>query len=129
MKARRVNQYGGAEALKLEDLPTPTPEGGQALVRLEAIGVNFIDIYQRSGLYKGALPFTPGNEGAGVVAAGGPGVTEVKAGDRVAYAGALGSYATHAIVPAWRLVTLPGGLDARAGAAAMLQGMTAHYLV
>ncbi len=129
MKATRVNQYGGPEALKLEDLPTPKPEGGQALVRLEAIGVNYLDIYQRSGLYKGALPFTPGSEGAGVVEAVGPGVTEVKPGDRVAYAGVLGSYATHAVVPAWRLVVLPAGLDTRAGAAAMLQGMTAHYLV
>jgi NADPH2:quinone reductase len=129
MKAVRVNQYGGPEALKLEDLPTPRPEGGQAVVRLEAIGVNYLDIYQRSGLYKGALPFTPGSEGGGVVEAVGPGVTEVRSGDRVAYAGVLGSYATHAVVPAWRLVTLPAGLDARAGAAAMLQGMTAHYLV
>lgn len=128
MKAIRVHQYGGPETLALEDLPVPKPGKGEALVRLEAIGVNFIDIYQRMGLYRSALPFTPGNEGAGIVEETGPGAGEVSAGDRVAYAGTLGSYAEYAIVPAGRLVKLPDGFDAGAAAAAMLQGMTAHYL-
>ncbi|HSL91528.1 MAG TPA: quinone oxidoreductase [Candidatus Limnocylindrales bacterium] len=128
MKTIRVHQYGGPETLALEDLPVPKPGKGEALVRLEAIGVNFIDIYQRMGLYRSALPFTPGNEGAGIVEETGPGVGEVSAGDRVAYAGTLGSYAEYAIVPAGRLVKLPDGFDAGAAAAAMLQGMTAHYL-
>jgi NADPH2:quinone reductase len=128
MRAIRVPQYGGPEVMRLEELPTPTPGEGQALVRLEAAGVNFIDVYQRSGLYKGALPVPLGLEGAGTVEAVGPGVTTVRPGDRVAWTGVPGSYATHTVVPADRLVTLPAGLDARAGAAAMLQGMTAHYL-
>jgi NADPH2:quinone reductase len=97
-------------------------------VRLEAAGVNFIDVYQRSGLYKGQLPLLLGLEGAGVVEAVGPGVTTARVGDRVAWTGVPGSYATHNVVPGDRLVALPAGLDARAGAAAMLQGMTAHYL-
>lgn len=129
MRAIRVHEYGGPEAMRVEELPTPTPGAGQALVRLEAVGVNFIDVYQRSGLYKGALPFTLGLEGSGVVEAAGPGVSEVRVGDRVAYTGVPGAYAEHAVVPAARLVTLPAGLGARDGAAAMLQGMTAHYLV
>ncbi|HZS32099.1 MAG TPA: quinone oxidoreductase [Methylomirabilota bacterium] len=128
MRAIRVPQYGGPEAMRLEELPTPRPADGQVLVRLEAAGVNFIDVYQRSGLYKNPLPVALGLEGAGVVEAVGPGVTTVRAGDRVAWTGVPGSYATHAVVPADRVVTLPAGLDARAGAAAMLQGMTAHYL-
>ncbi len=128
MRAIRVPQYGGPEAMRLEELPTPRPADGQVLVRLEAAGVNFIDVYQRSGLYKNPLPVALGLEGAGVVEAVGPGVTSVRAGDRVAWTGVPGSYATHAVVPAERVVTLPAGLDARAGAAAMLQGMTAHYL-
>jgi NADPH2:quinone reductase len=128
MKAIRVHQFGGPETLAMEELPVPKPGKGEALVRLEAIGVNFIDVYQRMGLYRSALPFTPGNEGAGVVEDTGPGSGEVSAGDRVAYAGTLGSYAEVAIVPAWRLVKLPAGIDAGTAAAAMLQGMTAHYL-
>ncbi len=128
MKAILVHQYGGPETLALEKLPVPKPGKREALVRLEAIGVNFIDVYQRMGLYRSALPFTPGNEGAGVVEDTGPGSGEVSAGDRVAYAGTLGSYAEYAIVPAWRLVKLPAGIDAVTAAAAMLQGMTAHYL-
>ncbi len=128
MRAIRVPQYGGPEAMRLEELPTPRPTDGQVLVRLEAAGVNFIDVYQRSGLYKNPLPVALGLEGAGMVEAVGPGVTSVRAGDRVAWTGVPGSYATHAVVPAERVVTLPAGLDARAGAAAMLQGMTAHYL-
>ncbi len=128
MRAIRVHQYGGPEAMKLEEVPTPRPGAGQALVRIEAAGVNFIDVYQRSGLYKGELPVRLGQEGAGTVEEVGAGVTTVKAGDRVAWTGVAGSYATHNLVPADRLVTLPAGLDARSGAAAMLQGMTAHYL-
>jgi len=128
MRAIRVNQYGGPEVMKLEDLPTPKPAAGQALVRIEAAGLNFIDIYQRTGLYKGALPLPLGLEGAGVVEEVGAGVLTVKVGEPVAWTGVPGSYATHNVVPADRLVALPPDLDARAGAAAMLQGMTAHYL-
>jgi NADPH2:quinone reductase len=128
MRAIRVHQFGGPEAMKLEDLPTPRPGPGQALVRLEAAGVNFIDVYQRTGLYKNPLPLPLGLEGAGVVEDVGPGVTTVRTGERVAWTGVSGSYATHTVVPADRLVTLPSGVDSRAGAAAMLQGMTAHYL-
>lgn len=129
MRAIRVHGYGGPEVLTWEEQATPSPEAGQALVRLEAVGVNYIDIYHRTGLYKNPLPFTLGLEGSGVVEGVGPGVSEVRVGDRVAYQGVQGSYATHALVPAARLVVLPAGLDARTGAAAMLQGMTAHYLV
>jgi NADPH2:quinone reductase len=128
MRAIRVSQYGGPETMKLEELPTPKPGAGQALVRLEAAGVNYIDVYQRSGLYKNPLPVPLGLEGAGVVEEVGAGVTTVGPGERVAWTGLPGSYATHNAMPADRLVTLPAGVDARAGAAAMLQGMTAHYL-
>jgi NADPH:quinone reductase len=103
MRAIRVHQYGGPEAMRLEELPTPAPGPGQVLVRIEAAGVNFIDVYQRTGLYKGALPVPLGLEAAGVVEAVAPGVTEVKAGDRMAWTGAPGSYATHNLVPADRL--------------------------
>ncbi len=129
MRAIRVHGYGGPEVLTWEEQATPSPEAGQALVRLEAVGVNYIDIYHRTGLYKNPLPFTLGLEGAGVVETVGPGVSEVRVGEWVAYQGVQGSYATHALVPAARLVALPAGLDARTGAATMLQGMTAHYLV
>ena len=129
MRAIRVESTGGPEVMKLIELPTPAPGKGQALVRVEAAGVNFIEIYQRTGLYKVPLPFTPGQEGAGVVAALGEGVTEVRAGDRVAWAGVIGSYATHQSIAAARLVPVPRGLDARSAAAAILQGMTAHYLI
>ena len=128
MKAIRVHACGGPEVMALQDCPGPEPEEGQALVRIEAIGVNFIDIYQRMGAYKLPLPFTPGNEAAGVVVKTGAGVKEVAAGDRVAYAGAIGSYAEQAVVPAWRLVRLPKEIEAKTAAALMLQGMTAHYL-
>ncbi|NJD62233.1 MAG: quinone oxidoreductase [Deltaproteobacteria bacterium] len=128
MKSIRVHQYGGPEALAMEDLPVPEPGKGEALVNIEAIGVNFIDVYQRMGLYRSPLPFTPGNEAEGVVVRTGPGAGEVKTGDRVAYAGVLGSYTEAAVVPSWRLVRLPAGLEAGWGAALMLQGMTAHYL-
>ncbi len=128
MRAIRVHEYGGPEAMRLEELPTPKPGEGQALVRIEAAGLNYIDTYQRSGAYKGQLPLPLGLEGAGVVEAVGSGVTTVRAGDRVAWTGVPGSYATYNVVPADRLVTLPAGVDSRAGASAMLQGMTAHYL-
>lgn len=128
MKAVRVHTPGGVDALRYEDVPTPTPGPGHVLVKLDAVGINFIDIYMRTGLYKNPLPLTLGQEGAGVVEAVGPNVSEVKVGDPVAYTGVTGSYAEYAIVPASRLVQLPAGVDARTGAAAMLQGMTAHYL-
>ncbi|MFQ5656547.1 MAG: quinone oxidoreductase [Candidatus Methylomirabilales bacterium] len=130
MKAIRVHRYGGPEALTLEELPTTQPGPGQALVKIEAIGVNYIDVYHRTGLYPAPqLPRAMGVEGAGVVEAVGPEVTEVRVGDRVAYTGIPGSYAGYAIVPSERLVTLPSSVDAAKAAAAMLQGMTAHYLV
>jgi NADPH2:quinone reductase len=128
MKAVRVHQYGGPEVLTQEDIPVPEPKAGEARVKIEAVGVNFIDIYQRTGLYPLQTPFTLGMEGAGIVDAVGAGVSEVKPGDRVAYAMILGSYAEYAVVPAWRLAPLPANIDARSGAALMLQGMTAHYL-
>ena len=128
MKAIRVHEYGGPEVLRLEDVPAPQPKEGEVLVRLAAIGLNFIDSYQRSGLYRTPLPFTAGSEGAGTVEALGPGVTDVAVGDRVAYAGPLGAYAEYAAVPASRLVKIPEGLDFKLAAAVMLQGMTAHYL-
>ncbi|MCI0548691.1 MAG: quinone oxidoreductase [Candidatus Rokubacteria bacterium] len=129
MKAIRVHTPGGPDALKFEEAPEPTAGPGQALVKLEASGINYIDVYFRTGLYKAPLPMTLGLEGAGTVTAVGPGVSAVKVGDRVAYTGAPGSYAQVNAVPADRLVALPGPLSFRDGAAAMLQGMTAHYLV
>ena len=129
MKAIRIHAPGGPEALKFEDVPEPTPAAGQALVKLDAAGVNFIDVYFRTGQYKAPLPMTIGLEGAGTVTAVGPGVAEIKVGDKVAWTGVPGSYAQMNVVPADRLVKLPAGLAPRDGAAAMLQGMTAHYLV
>lgn len=129
MKAVYVEQTGGPENLKYADLPKPAPGPGQALVKIAAAGVNFIDIYFRTGLYKADPPILLGNEGAGTVEAVGPNVTDVAVGDRVAYAMARGSYAEHAIVPAGQLVKIPPSVDFNAAAAAMLQGMTAHYLV
>ncbi|HZO55508.1 MAG TPA: quinone oxidoreductase [Bryobacteraceae bacterium] len=128
MKAVRVHQTGGPEALQYEDTAVPQPATGQALVKMHAIGVNFIDVYFRTGLYKAESPFIPGMEGAGVVEQVGPDVTNVKVGDRVAYAMCRGSYAEYAAVPAWQLMPLPATLTFEQGAAAMLQGMTAHYL-
>lgn len=128
MKAIRVHQPGGPEALVYEDVAQPTPGPGEALVKIEAIGINFIDVYRRSGLYPMATPFTLGDEAAGVVAALGPGVEDLRVGDRVAFASVPGAYAEYAVAPAARLVQLPAGLDSRQAAAAMLQGMTAHYL-
>jgi len=128
MQAIRVHATGGPEVLRLEEVPRPHPAPGQALVRLDAAGVNFVDVYQRSGLYKVALPFTLGQEGAGVVEAVAGNVSEVALGDRVAYTSVLGAYAQYAVVPAHRLVRLPEGVTTRQGAAAMPQGLTAHYL-
>src|SRR5437763_16874687 len=128
MKPIRVHSPGGPEALRLEDIPEPKPEAGQAIVKIEAAGVNFLDVYQRTGLYKVPLPFTLGQEAAGRRAAVGPGVTEPKVGDRVAYTSVLGAYAEYAVVPAERVVVLPDGVSTKQVAAAMLQGMTAHYL-
>ncbi|MEX2261676.1 MAG: quinone oxidoreductase [Bryobacteraceae bacterium] len=128
MKAIEVRECGGPERMHYAELSTPSPGPGQALVRIKASGVNFIDVYFRTGLYKAPLPLTPGMEAAGVVEAVGEGVTEVAPGDRVAYAMARGSYAQYAVAPAWQLVKLPDSLDFQAGAAALLQGMTAHYL-
>jgi NADPH2:quinone reductase len=129
MLAVRVHEPGGPEALHAERIPVPEPSQGEALVRVEAAGLNFIDVYQRSGQYRVTLPATLGGEGAGEVAAVGDGVRDVRVGDRVAWAGAgSGSYAEYATVPASRLVPLPAGVSARVGAAVMLQGMTAHYL-
>jgi len=128
MKAIRVQSPGGPEALRYEDVPQPSPAAVQVLVKVEAVGVNYIDVYQRTGLYKVATPFTLGQEAAGVVTAVGPGVTDPKVGDRVAYTSILGAYAEYAVVPADRVVVLPDGVTARQAAAALLQGMTAHYL-
>lgn len=128
MKAVFVEQPGGPENLKYEDVPKPSPAAGQALVKIAASGVNFIDVYFRTGLYPAPPPVILGNEGAGTVEAVGAGVTNVRPGDRVAYAMARGSYAEYAVVPAWQLVKIPGSVDFQTAAAAMLQGMTAHYL-
>jgi NADPH2:quinone reductase len=128
MKLILVSKTGGAEQLVYADAPKPTPGPKQALVKIAAAGVNFIDIYHRTGLYKLDLPFTPGMEGAGTVEAIGAEVTEVKPGDRVAYAMHRGSYAEYAAVPSAVLVKLPDSVDFKTAAAAMLQGMTAHYL-
>jgi NADPH2:quinone reductase len=128
MRVVVVEQPGGPEQLRIVEMPKPEPGPGQALVKIAAAGVNFIDIYHRTGLYKVDPPITLGMEGAGVVEAVGEGVTEVAPGDRVAYAMARGSYAEYAVVPAWMLVKLPPALDFQSAAAAMLQGMTAHYL-
>jgi NADPH2:quinone reductase len=128
MKTVRVHQYGGLEALKVEDVPVPEPGEGEARVKIEAIGVNFIDIYHRIGRYQGSLPLTLGQEAAGTVDAVGSNVTDVKPGDRVAYASVQGAYAEYAVVPDWRLIPIPTGVDAQPAAAALIQGMTAHYL-
>jgi len=129
MKAIQVRKVGGPEALELVELPVPEPKANEALVGIKAIGVNFIDVYFREGRYPSQLPFTVGQEGAGIVKAIGSAVTTVKPGDRVAYTGLQGSYAEYAVVDASRLVVIPDALDFESAAAAMLQGMTAHYLL
>jgi NADPH:quinone reductase len=128
MKAIQIHEAGGPEVLQLTELPIPQPGPGQVLIRVEATGVNFIEIYFRKGQYKTSFPFTPGSEAAGTVEELGPGVTGFKAGDLVASVSVMGSYAEYALVPAAQLVKVPSGLTPEQAAAAMLQGMTAHYL-
>jgi NADPH:quinone reductase len=129
VKAIRVHATGGPEVLRYEEVPKPSPGPGQALVRIETVGVNFMEVYQRTGLYKVPLPFIPGSEASGTVVEIGPKVTAVTGGQRVASTNFAGAYAEYALVPAERLVVLPDGMSNRMGAAVMLQGMTAHYLV
>jgi NADPH2:quinone reductase len=128
MKAIRIYEFGGPEVLRYEDVPEPIPKPNEAVVKVEAAGVNFIDIYQRTGVYKLTLPATLGLEGGGIVSAIGADVKDVKVGDRVAWTSVPGGYAELAAVPADRLVVLPPSVSTRQGAAAMLQGLTAHYL-
>ena len=130
MKAIRIHAHGGAEVLVSEQIPKPSPGPGEALVKVEAAGLNFVEVYFRTGLYKppAGLPFTPGGEGAGTVEAVGAGVKDVKPGDRVASVGFAGSYAEWALAPADKLVLVPQKVTTKQAAAAMLQGMTAHYL-
>ena len=128
MKSIQVAEVGGPEVLTLVDAPVPNPKANEALVQIEAAGVNFIDVYFREGRYPAPLPFINGQEAAGLVVAVGPDVTTLRLGDRVAYSSTLGSYAEYAAVPADRLVKIPDELDFNQAAAAMLQGMTAHYL-
>ena len=128
MKAIQVKQPGGAEAMELAELPVPQPKANEAVVKVAASGVNFIDVYFREGRYKASVPFVLGQEGAGVVSAVGSDVTSVKQGDRVAWTGLQGSYAEYAAVPVDRLVPIPTGVTDQQAAATMLQGMTAHYL-
>ena len=127
--AIRIHQPGGPEVMKWESVEVPAPGPGQVRLKQHAVGVNYIDVYQRSGLYKMPLPFVAGTEGAGEVVAVGPGVTDFKVGDRGAYAGALGGYAEERVMPADRLVKLPDSIDYKTGAAMMLQGMTVRYLL
>ena len=128
MKAIQVQKTGGPEVMQLVDLPVPQPKPNEAVVKIRAVGVNFIDIYNREGRYKQTLPFVLGQEAAGTVSAVGGDVRNVAAGDRVAYCMILGSYAEYAAVPAEKLVRIPEGVSEQAAAAALLQGMTAHYL-
>ena len=127
MKAIRIHAHGEPEVLQLDEVPIPDIQSGEVLVRVHAAGVNFLDIYQRTGLYKTALPFTPGMEGAGVIEKAGS-ETSFKPGTRVAWTQHPGAYAEFAAVPSWKVVALPDGVDDRSGAAALLQGMTAQYL-
>jgi len=128
MKAIQIQSIGGPEVLQLVDLPIPQPGPGQILIRIEATGVNFIEVYFRKGVYKASFPMIPGSEAAGTVEELGPGVNGFKAGDQVASVAVIGSYAEYALVPAAQLVKIPDGLSLEHAAAAMLQGMTAHYL-
>src|SRR5262245_58483304 len=127
--AIQIHEHGGPQVLRWEDVPVPAPGPGEARIRQRAIGVNFIDVYQRTGLYPVALPAALGNEGAGVVEAIGPGVSGIAVGDRVAYAGLLGAYAEARTLPAERLVKVPDGISDEIAAAVMLKGMTAEYLL
>jgi NADPH2:quinone reductase len=128
VKAIRIHAHGDASVLRLEDAEVPRPGHGQALLRIEAVGVNFVEVYQRTGLYQQPLPFTPGSEAEGTVEAVGPGVTLVQPGDRVGSVGVLGAYAEYAVAPAEKLVPLPDRVSTRQAAAVLLQGMTAQYL-
>ena len=129
MRAIQINRTGGPEVLELKDLATPIPAAGEALVRIEASGVNFIDIYFRQGRYPAQVPFVPGQEAAGTIEALGPGQSSgFKIGDRVAWCGILGTYAEYAVAPTARLVHIPDGVTTQQAAASLLQGMTAHYL-
>jgi NADPH2:quinone reductase len=127
MKAIRIYAHGGPEVLQLDEVSIPNIESGEVLVRVHAAGVNFLDVYQRTGLYKAVLPFTPGMEGAGVIEKAGS-ETSFKPGTRVAWTQHPGAYAEFAAVPSWKVVALPDGVDDRSGAATLLQGMTAQYL-
>src|SRR2546427_11377741 len=128
MKAVRIHAPGGPEVLKYEDVPEPQPKAGEAVVKVDAAGLNYIDGYYRSGHYKAELPMTLGLEAGGTVTAVGPNVTEVRGGDKGAYTGVAGAYALYAAVPPQRLVVLPAGVSTRQGAAAMVPGRTPHYL-
>jgi NADPH2:quinone reductase len=128
MKAIQVKQPGGPEVMQLVDVPVPQPKSNEALVKIAATGVNYVDVYMRQGLYRAPMPFIVGQEGAGVVSAVGNEVNFLKPGDRVAWSGVLGSYAEHVAAPAEALVPIPKGVSDRDAAAAILQGMTAHYL-
>ena len=128
MKAIQVKQTGGPEVMELVDLPVPQPKPNEALVKIQAVGVNFIDVYNREGRYKTPLPLVLGQEAAGTVSAVGSEARGAAVGDRVGYTSVLGSYAEYAVVPADRLVKIPSGVSEREAAAALLQGMTAHYL-
>jgi NADPH:quinone reductase len=128
VKAVVVRRTGGPDVLELTDVPMQEPSAGQVRIRVEAVGINFIEVYQREGHYPLAMPYTPGSEAAGVVDAVGAGVADLKVGDRVGTANALGAYAEYALAPADKVVAVPAGLSSRDAAAALLQGMTAHYL-
>lgn len=128
MKAIRIRTYGGPEVLSYEEVPIPEPKENEVRVKIEAAGINYIDIYHRTGLYANDVPFTPGMEGAGIVDAIGDKISGLNKNDMVAYAMSIGSYAEYALVPAWKLVKIPDGIDTKTACAAMLQGMTAHYL-
>jgi len=128
MKAIRIHKFGNPEVLSYEDVPIPKPSAGEALVKIKAVGVNFIDIYHRKGSYSNNLPFTLGMEASGIVEEIGKDVVEVTKGDRIAYAMQQGSYAEYAVVSSWKLAQLHDNTDFNSGAAMMLQGMTAHYL-
>ena len=129
MKAIQIREKGGPEVLSYMDLPTPQPKPNEALVKISAAGINFIDVYFREGRYPIAFPFISGQEASGTVSEVGSEVKDFKPGDRVAYTGIIGAYAEYAVVPADRLVHVPAGITDQQAAAAMLQGMTAHYLV
>ncbi len=128
MRAIQITQTGGPEVLAVREVPTPSPGPGEALIRIGACGVNFIDVYFREGRYPAQVPFIPGQEAAGVVVAVGPDAAGVKVGDRVAWCGVLGTYAEFAVAPVARLIAIPDGIATELAATAMLQGMTAHYL-